>query len=336
VYDGSGWPASQADVAINADTIAAVGALGADQGRIEIDAGGLAVAPGFINMLSWATESLIADGRSQSDIRQGVTLEVFGEGVSLGPLTPEMKQLHRERQGDITYDITWTTLDEGLRALVDRGISPNVASFVGATTLREHTVGHADRRPTPEELETMRALLRQAMEDGALGVGSSLIYAPACYADTDELVALAEVAAEFGGMHISHIRNEGTHLLEAIDELLDIARRSGAPAEIWHLKAAGPANWHKLDAALERVEAARAEGLRITADMYTYSASASGLDATMPGWVQEGGHRAWVARLQDSSIRARLRHELARAAAEQQNEFLGAQKILLTGFRNDA
>ena len=335
VYDGSGWPASQADLAINADTIAAVGALGADRGRTEIDATGLAVAPGFINMLSWATESLIADGRSQSDIRQGVTLEVFGEGVSLGPLTTEMKQTQRERQGDITYDITWTTLDEGLRALIDRGVSPNVASFVGATTLREHTVDHDDRPPTPEELETMRALMRQAMEDGALGVGSSLIYAPACYADTDELVALAEVAAELGGMYISHIRNEGTHLLEAIDELLEIARRSGAPAEIWHLKAAGPVNWHKLDAALERVETARAEGLRITADMYTYSASASGLDATMPGWVQEGGHRAWVARLQDPSIRARLRHELARAGAEQQNEFLGAQKILLTGFRNE-
>jgi len=336
VYDGSGWPAFGADVAIHGDTIAAIGARGADRGRTEIDATGRAVAPGFINMLSWATESLIADGRSQSDIRQGVTLEVFGEGASLGPLTPEMKQSHRERQGDITYDITWTTLDEGLRALVDRGISPNVASFVGATTLREHTVGHADRRPTPDELETMRALMRQAMEDGALGVGSSLIYAPACFADTDELIALAEVAAEFGGMHISHIRNEGTHLLEAIDELLTIARRSGAPAEIWHLKAAGPANWHKLDAALERVEAARAEGLRITADMYTYSASASGLDATMPGWVQEGGHRAWVTRLQDPSIRARLRHELTRAGAEQQNEFLGAQKILLTGFRKEA
>jgi len=335
VYDGSGWPASQADVAINADTIAAVGILGADRGRTEIDATGLAVAPGLINMLSWATESLIADGRSQSDIRQGVTLEVFGEGVSLGPLTTEMKQTQRERQGDITYDITWTTLDEGLRALIDRGVSPNVASFVGATTLREHTVDHDDRPPTPEELETMRALMRQAMEDGALGVGSSLIYAPACYADTDELVALAEVAAELGGMYISHIRNEGTHLLEAIDELLEIARRSGAPAEIWHLKAAGPVNWRKLDAALERVETARAEGLRITADMYTYSASASGLDATMPGWVQEGGHRAWVARLQDPSIRARLRHELARAGAEQQNEFLGAQKILLTGFRNE-
>jgi N-acyl-D-amino-acid deacylase len=336
VYDGSGWPAFAADVALSADTIAAVGSLGADRGQREIDAGGLAVAPGFINMLSWATESLIADGRSQSDIRQGVTLEVFGEGVSLGPLTPEMKKTHRERQGDITYDITWTTLDQGLRSLVERGISPNVASFVGATTLREHTIGHADRRPTPDELNAMRALMRQAMEDGARGVGSSLIYAPACYADTDELIALAGVAAEFGGMHISHIRNEGIHLLEAIDELLTIARRSGAPAEIWHLKAAGPANWHKLDAALERVEAARAEGLRITADMYTYNASASGLDATMPGWVQEGGHRAWVTRLQDPSIRARLKHELARVGAAQHNEFLGAEKILLTGFRNES
>jgi N-acyl-D-amino-acid deacylase len=336
VYDGSGWPAFTADVALREDTIAAVGSLGDDSGRTEIDAAGLAVAPGFINMLSWATESLIADGRSQSDIRQGVTLEVFGEGVSLGPLTPEMKKTHRERQGDITYDITWTTLDEGLRALVERGISPNVASFVGATTLREHTLGHVDRRPTPDELDSMRALMQQAMEDGALGVGSSLIYAPACFADTDELIALAEVAAAYGGMYISHIRNEGAQLLEAIDELLTISRRSGAPAEIWHLKASGPANWHKLDAAIERVEMARAEGLRITADMYTYSASSTGLDATMPGWVQEGGHRAWVERLQDPSVRARLRHELSRTGAEQHNEFLGAEKILLIGFRTEA
>jgi len=336
VYDGSGWPASVADLAIRGDTIAAIGALGADRAQTEIDAAGLAVAPGFINMLSWAAEALIADGRSQSDIRQGVTLEVFGEGVSLGPLTAEMKQTQRERQGDITYDISWTTLDEGLQQLVGRGISPNVASFVGATTLREHTVGHADRAPTADELDAMRRLTREAMEDGALGVGSSLIYAPACYADTDEMIALAEVAAAYGGMYISHIRNEGARLLEAIDELVTIARRSGAPAEIWHLKAAGPANWHKLHATLERVEAARAEGLRITADMYTYSASSSGLDATMPGWVQEGGHRAWVARLRDPAVRARLRNELSRVSAQQQNEFLGAEKILLIGFRNDA
>src|SRR5712692_7509347 len=294
VYDGTGGEAQRVDLAIKGDRIAGLGDFKDASAKTIVNAAGLAVAPGFINMLSWATESLIRDGRSQSDIRQGVTLEVFGEGASLGPLTPAMKKTHRERQGDITYDITWTTLDEGLRSLVRRGISPNVASFVGATTLREHTVGHADRRPTSAELDAMRALMRQAMEEGALGVGSSLIYAPACYADTDELIALAEVAAEFGGMHISHIRNEGTHLLEAIDELLTISRRSGAPAEIWHLKAAGPVNWHKLDAALERVEAARAEGLRITADMYTYNASSSGLDATMPGWVQEGGHNAWV------------------------------------------
>jgi N-acyl-D-amino-acid deacylase len=247
-----------------------------------------------------------------------------------------MKRTHRERQGDITYDITWTTLDEGLRYLVDKGISPNIASFVGATTLREHTVGHVDRRATADELDTMRALMRQAMEDGALGVGSSLIYAPACYADTDELIALAEIAAAYGGMYISHLRNESAQLLEAIDELLTISRRSGAPAEIWHFKASGPANWHKLDAAIERLEAARAEGLRITADMYTYSASATGLDATMPGWVQEGGHRAWVERLKDPSVRARLRSELSRAGSAQQNEFLGAQKILLTGFRNES
>ena len=337
VYDGSGGPPFLGDVAIAGDSIVSVGPAGGNRSeRREIDAAGLAVAPGFINMLSWAAETLIADGRSQSDIRQGVTLELFGEGSSLGPLNQEMKQFLRERQGDIQYDITWTTLDEGLTELVRRGVSCNVASLVGAETLRVHELGHADRRPTPEELERMRALARQAMEDGALGVGSSLIYAPACFADTDEMVALAEVAGAYGGMYASHIRNEGNRLLEAIDELVEISRRSGAPAEIWHFKASGPANWPKLDAAIERVEAARAEGLHLTADMYTYPASSTGLDATMPGWVQEGGHRAWVERLKDPAIRARLRHELSTASGHGENEFLSAEKILLVGFRNEA
>jgi N-acyl-D-amino-acid deacylase len=287
-------------------------------------------------MLSWAAESLIADGRSQSDLRQGVTLEVFGEGSSLGPLNDSIRKLLRERQDEIQYEITWTTLDEGLRALTDRGVSCNVASFVGATTLRIHQVGYADRAATPDELERMRALARQAMQEGALGVGSSLIYAPALYAGTDELVALASAAAESGGMYISHIRNEGVGLLEAMDELIDISRRSGAPAEIWHFKASGPSNWHKLDAAIDRVETARRSGLRITADMYTYHASSTGLDSTMPGWVQEGGHAAWVQRLKDPAVRSRLRSELSTAGAQGHNEFLGAEKILLVGFRNKA
>ena len=334
IYDGSGGAPVLGDVAVNGDAIAALGSIGAARGRIEIDATGLAVAPGFINMLSWAAEPLIADGRSQSDIRQGVTLEVFGEGVSLGPLSETMKKTQRERQSDITYDITWTTLDEGLRYLVQRGISCNIGSFVGATTLRVHEVGHADRRPSADELEGMRALAREAMQDGAFGVGSSLIYAPACFAETDELVALAEVAAAHGGMYISHIRNEGERLLEAIDEFLGIARQSGARAEIWHFKASAPANWHKFDSAIQRISSARDQNLRITADMYTYAASSTGLDATMPGWVQEGGHHAWVERLKDPAVRTRLKREMSGDQAG--NEFLSAEKILLVNFRNEA
>jgi N-acyl-D-amino-acid deacylase len=335
IYDGSGAASVVGDLAISGDSIVAIGPSARGRGRTEIDAAGLAVAPGFINMLSWATETLIADGRSQSDIRQGVTLELFGEGSSLGPLNEPLRKHVRERQGDIKYDITWTTLDEGLRHLVTGGVSCNVASLVGATTLREHEIGFDDRPPTADELDRMRALLRQAMEDGAFGVGSSLIYAPACFAETDELVALAEVAAVYGGMYVSHIRNEGNRLLAAVDELVEISRRSGAPAEIWHFKASGPANWPKLDAAIERIEAARAQGLRITADMYTYHASSTGLDATMPGWVQEGGHRAWVERLKDAGVRARLRHELSTASNAGSNEFLTAEKVLLVGFRNE-
>jgi N-acyl-D-amino-acid deacylase len=334
LYDGSGDAPGESDVAIIGDSIASIEPASEARGALEIDATGLAVAPGFINMLSWAAESLIADGRSQSDIRQGVTLELFGEGFSLGPLNAEMKKIVRERQSDIQYDVSWTTLNEGLQHLVDRGVSCNVASLVGAATLRVHEIGYEDRPPTPDELNRMRALMRQAMQDGALGVGSSLIYSPACYAQTDELIALAEVAGEYGGMYVSHIRNEGHRLLEAIDELVEISRRSGAPAEIWHFKASGPANWSRLEAAVARVEAAQAEGVRVTADMYTYNASSTGLDAIMPGWVQEGGHRAWVERLKDPATRARLKHELTVAGDRGENEFLGAEKILLVGFRN--
>ena len=335
IYDGSGGPPFTGDVAIRGDSIAAVGSV-PGAGRTELDVTGLAIAPGFINMLSWATESLIADGRSQSDIRQGVTLEVFGEGSSLGPLTDEMKVIRRERQNEITYDIDWTTLDEGLEWLVRRGISCNVASFVGATTLRIHEIGYVNRPPGAAEVDHMRGLMREAMEDGALGVGSSLIYAPAQYAGTDELVAVAEVAAQHGGMYISHIRNEGKELIQAIDELIEISRRSGAPAEVWHFKASGPGNWNKLDHAIERIDAARRSGPRVTADVYTYSASSTGLDSTMPGWVQEGGHRAWVERLRDPHVRQRLRDEMSTAGQHAENEFLSAEKILLVGFRNQA
>jgi N-acyl-D-amino-acid deacylase len=337
VYDGRGGPPQVADVAISGDRIAAVGALADAAATTVVDARGLAVAPGFINMLSWATESLLVDGRSQADIRQGVTLEVFGEGWSMGPLNDTMKKEAREEQGDLKYDIAWTTLGEYLAHLEKKGVSPNVASFVGATTVRIHEVGFADRAPTPEELERMRGLVRQAMREGALGVGSSLIYPPAFYARTPELVELCKVAAEHGGMYISHLRSEGARLLEAIDELITIAREAKLPAEIYHLKAGGQQNWSKVDEALARIEAARAAGLRITADMYTYPAGATGLGATMPPWAQEGGHKAWVARLKDPATRARIAREMVTPTDAWENFFAGAgpDGILLTGFKSE-
>jgi len=339
VYDGSGAAPVVADVGIRADTIAAIGDLSAARATREIDARGLAVAPGFINMLSWATESLIHDGRGQSDIRQGVTLEVFGEGTSMGPLNDEMKRTTAEEQGDIKYPIEWTTLGEYLTYLEKRGISPNVASFIGATTVRIHEIGYADRAPTPTELGRMQALVRTAMEEGALGVGSSLIYAPAFYAKTDELIALMKAAAPYGGMYISHMRSEGGRLLEAVDELLTIAREAGVPAEIYHLKAAGKANWGKLPAVIAKVDSARATGARITADMYNYTAGATGLDASMPPWVQEGGYKAWAQRLRDPAIRARVAQEMRTPTNAWENFFTAVEspeQIILVGFRNDS
>ena len=339
VYDGSGGPAVRADVGIRGDRIAEVGDLSRARAALDIDAGGLAVAPGFINMLSWANESLIHDGRSQSDIRQGVTLEVMGEGESMGPLNPSMKRLNAELQGDIKYDISWTTLGEYLAFLEKKGISTNVASFVGATTIRIHELGYADRAPTPAELDRMRALVRAAMEEGALGVGSSLIYAPAFYAKTAELIALAQEAGRYGGMYISHIRSEGNTLVEAVDELIRIARDAKVPAEIYHLKAAGEQNWPKMDQVIARVEAARAEGLRITADMYTYPAGATGLDAAMPPWVQEGGLREWIRRLKDPAIRARVRREMTTPTTAWESLYLAAgspERVLLVAFKQDA
>jgi len=338
IYDGSAKPPFVGDVAIQGDKIVVVGSLKNARGRTEIDATGLAVAPGFINMLSWATESLLYDGRSQSDIRQGVTLEVFGEGGSMGPLNEKMKKEMLEQQGDIKFDIKWSTLAEYLDYLVQRGISPNVASFIGATTVRIHEIGYEDRPPTPAELERMRALVRQAMEEGALGVGSSLIYAPAFYAKTDELVELCKVAAASGGMYISHMRSEGSRLEEAVDELLTIARQASIGAEIYHLKAAGKLNWGKLDAVIAKINGARAEGLRVTADMYTYPAGATGLDAAMPPWVQEGGLKAWIARLKDPAIRERVAREMSVATDKWENlyEAAGPEGILLVGFKSEA
>ena len=339
IYDGSGAPGVRGDLAIRGDSIVAVGNIGAARGRSEIDATGLAVSPGFVNMLSWANETLIADGRGQSDIRQGVTLEVMGEGDSMGPLNEKMKSEAREAQGDIKYPIEWTTLGEYLEYLQKRGIAPNVASFVGATTIRVHELGYADRPPTPDELARMQALVRQAMEEGALGVGSSLIYAPAFYAKTDELVALMKAAAPYGGVYISHMRSEGNRLLEAVDELLTISRESGAPAEIYHLKAAGQQNWSKLPAVIAKVDSARAAGAKITADMYTYTAGATGLDASMPPWVQEGGYKEWAKRLQDPAIRARVAREMRTPTDAWENFFVAVgspDKILLVGFKNPA
>lgn len=339
VYDGGGGAPYTGDIAIDADRIVAVGPHLNVRGRTTIDAAGLAIAPGFINMLSWANESLIADGRSQGDLRQGVTLEVMGEGESMGPLNDAMKTLAVEQQIDITYDVTWTTLGEYLDMLETRGISTNVASFVGATTVRIHELGYEDRPPTDAEMERMRALVRQAMEEGALGVGSSLIYAPAFYADTSELVELGKVAAQYGGVYISHVRNEGNRLLEAVDELITIARDAGLPAEIYHLKAAGRDNWPKLDEVIRRIEAARAAGLRITADMYTYPAGATGLDAAMPPWVQEGGLEAWRKRLQDPAIRRRVKKEMTTSTDEWENLLMAAgspDNVLFMQFKNPA
>ncbi len=338
IYDGLGGKPYPGDVAIAGDRIAALGDLGDATAKQKIDAVGMAVSPGFINMLSSAVSSLIEYGRGMSDIKQGVTLEVFGEGWSWGPLTESMQEELEQRQVDIKYEVTWTTLNEYLEYITNKGISPNVASYVGATTVRIHEIGYEDRKATPEELARMQDLVRDAMRDGALGVGSSLIYAPANFADTEELVALAKAAGEFGGAYISHIRSEGNRLEDGVREHITIAREAGVPAEIYHLKASGKPNWHKLESVFEMVEAARAEGLRITADMYTYPASATGLNASMPLWVQEGGHDAWVARLKDPAIRTRVVEEMTNPEADWENRFLqaGPDNIMLLGFKTDA
>lgn len=339
IIDGSGKPAFAADVGIIGDKIAKIGDLSAAHGEKKLDAKGLVVAPGLINMLSWANETLLANGLSQSDIRQGVTLEVFGEGWSMGPINEQMRADELQQQGDIKYPITWTTLREFLVALEKKGVACNVASFVGATTVRIHEIGHENRPPTPPELERMKALVRQAMEDGAMGVGSSLIYAPAFYANTDELIALCQVAAEFDGMYITHMRSEGNRLLESIDEVLTIAKKTGIRAEIYHFKAAGQANWNKQLSAVEKIEEARQMGLAITANMYPYTAGATGLNATMPPWAQEGGLKSWIERLRDPVTRGKILQEMRTPTDAWENLLIASgspDNVLLVGFRSDA
>ncbi len=337
IYDGSGETPFTGDVAVKGDKIVYVGPRAPGRAARVIDASGKAVSPGFINMLSWATESLIQDGRGLSDTVQGVTLEVMGEGDSMGPLNPQMKRLLVQRQSDIKYPIRWTTLGQYLEYLQRKGITPNVASFIGATTVRVHELGEKDVDPTPAQLLRMRGLVRQAMKEGAVGVGSSLIYAPATYAETPELVSITSEAAKCGGMYISHMRSEGDKLLEAVDELITISRESGAPAEIYHLKAAGKPNWGKMDQVIAKVNAARANGQRITADMYSYTAGATGLDAAMPTWVQSGGLETWIKRMKEPATRARLMQEMRTPSKDWENLLLLAgspDKVLLVSFKN--
>ena len=336
IYDGTGGKPYPADLAIQGDKIVKIAPNIPERGKEEIDASNMAVSPGFINMLSWATTSLIADGRSLSDIKQGVTLEVFGEGGSMGPLNEQMKEDEKASMGEFKYDIDWTTLGEYLESLERRGISTNVASFIGATTLRIHEIGYEDRPPTDQEMENMRNLVRQAMEEGALGIGSSLIYAPAFYSSTEELIELCKIASDYNGMYISHLRSESNQFLEALEELITISEKAGIRAEVYHLKAGGVKNHYKMDQAIARIDAARKRGLDISTDMYTYIAGATGLDAHMPPWVQEGGYNKWVERLKDPDIRAQVKQEMTIDTDEWENlgYLAGPDGVLFAGFKN--
>lgn len=326
ILDGSGNPSYVGDIAIKADTIAAIGDLDNATAREVIDATGLAVSPGFINMLSWANVSLLHDGRSMSDIAQGVTLEVMGEGTSMGPLTSKMKLEMVDGQGDIKYNVPWTTLGEYLDHLVSRGVSTNVASFVGNGTLRRYVIGLENRPATAEELNQMKQLAADAMQEGAVGVSSSLLYAPSSYADTDELIELAKVASEYDGIYISHIRDEGDNLLESIDELIEIAREANVRSEVYHLKASGERNWGKLDTAITKIQQARDDGLAVTADMYNYPASSTGLHVQLPDWVRDGGIDAMIERLANPANRDSILTDI---------EFTHTpDKILMVGFSN--
>ncbi len=339
VYDGSGGKPRLADIGIKDDKVNAVGDLKSAKATVIIDATGLAVAPGFINMLSWAVDDLVIDGRSMGDIKQGVTTEIFGEGSSMGPLNEEMMRRAQAEQGDLRYKIEWTTLAEYLQFLERQGVSCNVASYIGATTIREYVIGLEDKKATPEQMQQMRELVRKEMQAGALGIGSSLIYAPAFYAPTEELIELCKVAAEYKGKYISHMRSEGNRLIEGIEELIRIAREAKIPAEIYHLKAAGKANWAKMDAAIALIEKARKQGLKITADMYTYPAGSTGLDAAMPPWVLDGGYEAAFKRLKDQATRKQIAQEILAPSDKWENLFLAAgsaDRVLLVGFKNDS
>src|SRR6266576_1641860 len=338
VYNGTGSETQHVDLAIRGDRIAGVGDYKNAKAKTVIDAWGLAVAPGFINMLSWSTESLIQDGRSQSVFSEGVTTEIMGEGESMGPLNDRVREFMLKQQADIKYDITWKTLAEYLQFLEKRGISCNVASFIGATTIRQNVIGFDDRPPTPQELDQMRELVRKEMEAGALGIGTSLIYPPAFYAKTDELIELCKVAAKYKGKYISHMRSEGNQLLEAFDELLRISREAGIPAEVYHIKAAGQKNWGKIDNLLSRIESAQKEGLNIRANMYTYTAGGTGLDACFPPWTEDGGYPALFKRLRDPATREKIKAEVKIDSDKWENLYLSAgspDRIILVGFKSE-
>lgn len=339
VYDGNGAAPFKADIGIKNDTIAFIGDLTTESARQEVDAKGMAVSPGFINMLSWAPVSLIEDGRSQGDIRQGVTLEVFGEGESMGPLNAKMKADMQKDQSLIRYDVAWNTLGEYMQWMEKKGISTNIASFVGATTIRTNVIGEDNRDPTPAEMDRMRALVKQAMEEGALGVGTSLIYPPAFFAKTQELIELCKAAAPYGGGYISHMRSEGNKLTEAVEELITIAKEAGVHGEIYHLKAAGISNWSKMDSVIRRVERARKEGIDIAANMYTYTAGATGMTAALPPSLQDGGFGKLWQRLQDPATREAMKKAMRTNAPDWENLYYGAgsaDKVLLLGFRRDS
>src|SRR5213595_3687479 len=338
VYDGTAGPAQHVDVAIRGDRVAGLGDFSKASAPTIINAKGLAVAPGFINMLSWSNESLIQDGRSQSEIRQGVTTEIMGEGESMGPVNDRVREHMLRTQADIKYEIKWNTLAEYLQYLEKRGVSCNVASFIGATTIRENVIGFEDKQPTPEQLDQMRELVRKEMEAGALGIGTSLIYPPAFYAKTEELIELCKVASKYQGKYISHMRSEGNRLLEALNELIRISREAGIPAEVYHIKAAGQPNWGKIDDLLSRIEAARKEGLKITADMYTYTAGGTGLDASLPPWTEDGGYPALFKRLRDPATREKIKVQVQTPSDEWENMYLaagGPEHILLVGFKSE-
>jgi N-acyl-D-amino-acid deacylase len=338
VYDGTGGEPQRIDLAIRGDRIVGLGDFKTANAKTTVDASGLAVAPGFINMLSWSTESLIQDGSSQSEIRQGVTTEIMGEGESMGPVNDRIRRHVLSDQKDIKYEIKWNTLAEYLRYLEHRGVSCNVASFLGATTVREYVIGFEDKAPTPQQLEQMRELVRKEMEAGALGIGTSLIYPPAFYAKTDELIELCKVAAKYKGKYISHMRSEGNQLLEAFDELTRISREAGIPAEVYHIKSAGRQNWPKIDTLLSKIESAQKEGLKITADMYTYTAAGTGLDACLPPWTEDGGYPALFKRLRDPTMRQKIAEEVSKDSDAWENLYVATgspDKILLVGFKSE-